>query len=110
MECRVHEHGPAGSHQYRRRIHDVDARLRDLPGRHDAHDPRRRGDLAESDTPMNTNGRNTKVAVLVLGVVAIAGCSSSMGASSTSTTTVTVPTHATTSTTTRRRIEGSTTT
>ena len=59
---------------------------------------------------MNTNGRNTKVAAIVLGVVAIAGCSSSKGASSTSTTTVTVPTHATTSTTTRRRTEGSTTT
>jgi len=57
---------------------------------------------------MNTNGRNSKVAAIVLGVVAIAGCSSSSKpAASTATTTIV---HATTSTTTRRREHPSTTT
>ena len=57
---------------------------------------------------MNTYGRNTKVAAIVLGVVAIAGCASS-AKSATGTATTTVP-RATTSTTTRRRHESSTTT
>ena len=57
---------------------------------------------------MNTYGRNTKVAAIVLGVVAIAGCSSSSKPAAT-TTTSTMP-RATTTTTTRRRTETSTTT
>jgi photosystem II stability/assembly factor-like uncharacterized protein len=57
---------------------------------------------------MNTNGRNIRAAALVLGVVAIAGCSSSSKPEA-STATTTIP-HATTSTTTRRREHPSTTT
>ena len=40
----------------RSRIHHAHAGLHRLQQRHDAHDLRRRGDLAESDTPMNMNG------------------------------------------------------
>jgi photosystem II stability/assembly factor-like uncharacterized protein len=57
---------------------------------------------------MTTNGRNTRVAAIVLGVVAIAGCSS--GSKPTATTATTTIPRGTTSTTTRRREHPSTTT